>query len=114
MDCIFCRIINGEIPSEFVYEDEKFVVFRDINPQAPVHLLIVPRQHIEPVRGYRSDDLENLKSILKVAEEVAKKEGVFESGFRLILNTGPDSGQEVSHLHLHLLGGKSLGRLIGG
>lgn len=114
MDCIFCQIIEGKIPSNFVYEGEKIVAFRDINPQAPVHILIVPRKHIEPVQGYRPEDLEELKEVFKVAEELAKKEGVFESGFRLILNTGPDSGQEVAHLHIHLLGGKPLGRLIGG
>ncbi len=114
MECIFCQIIEGKIPSELVYESEKIVAFRDINPQAPVHILIVPRKHIEPMKGYELEDLEDLKDILKVAEEIAKKEGVFKTGFRLILNTGPDSGQEVAHLHMHLLGGKPLGRLIGG
>lgn len=114
MECIFCQIVEKKIPSEFVYESAKIAAFRDINPQAPVHVLIVPRRHIEPMKGYKPEDLEDLKDVLMVAEEIAKKEGVFKSGFRLILNTGPDSGQEVAHFHVHLLGGKPLGRLIGG
>lgn len=114
MDCLFCQIIEGKIPANFVYEGEKMVAFRDINPQAPVHILIVPRKHIEPAQGYKPEDLEEVKDLFKVAEDIARKEDIFDSGFRLILNTGPHSGQEVAHLHVHLLGGKPLGRLVGG
>lgn len=112
-DCIFCKIINGEIPSSKVYEDEKVVVFKDINPQAPVHLLVVPRDHLEPYEeGFGSAEKEILGALFHAAEEAAKLQKVNTSGFRLIVNIGPDAGQEISHLHMHLLGGKALGRLI--
>lgn len=114
-NCIFCKIISGEVPSEIVYSDDKVVVFKDINPQAPVHLLIVPRVHIEAYKnGYKAYEPELLGYLFHIAEIVAEKAGVKESGYRLIVNTGPDSGQEVPHLHMHLLAGKKLGRLIGG
>ncbi len=112
MDCIFCQIVKGKIESKSVYEDEDFKAFWDINPQAPVHILIVPKKHLEPTEGYQDSDVELLGRMFLVAEKLARQQGVFDQGFRLILNTGPDAGQEVPHLHLHLLGGRKLGRLV--
>lgn len=112
--CVFCKIIKGEISAEVIYEDDKSVVFKDIKPQAPVHLLVVPKIHIEASKnGFTSYDAETLGSLFFAAEKAAEISGVKDSGFRLIINTGPDSGQEVPHLHIHLLGGKKLGRLVG-
>jgi histidine triad (HIT) family protein len=112
MDCIFCQIVEGKIESKTVYEDENFQAFWDISPQAPVHILIVPKKHLEPTQGYQDSDVELLGRMVLVAEKVAQQQGIFDKGFRLILNTGPDAGQEVAHLHLHLLGGCKLGRLL--
>ncbi|MCX7832296.1 MAG: histidine triad nucleotide-binding protein [Actinobacteria bacterium] len=112
--CIFCKIVQGEISAEMIYEDDKSIVFKDINPQAPVHLLVVPKTHIEAsTDGFTSYDAELLGSLFFAAEKAAEISGVKNTGFRLIINTGPDSGQEVPHLHIHLLGGKKLGRLVG-
>lgn len=113
-DCIFCKIVSGEIKAQFIYEDENVVVFRDIHPQAPVHLLIVPKEHVDAYKsGYSSHEKELLGSLFHAAEKAAEIEGVKSSGYRLIVNTGPDSGQEIEHLHMHLLAGKKLGRLVG-
>lgn len=113
-DCIFCKIAGGEIPAEKVFETEKVVVFKDIRPQAPVHLLVVPKEHIEAYsNGFKSYGTELLGLLFHAAEEAAKIAGVDKSGYRLIVNTGPDSGQEIAHLHMHLLGGRPLGRLVG-
>lgn len=110
-DCLFCKIIAGEIPSTKVYENDKVYAFRDINPQAPVHVLIVPKTHvanvIEGVEAGLMDDL------LKAAVEIAKQEGVDKSGFRLLTNCGKDGAQSVNHLHLHLLGGAQLAEKMG-
>lgn len=106
-DCIFCKIANGEIPSEFLYEDENVVAFRDLNPQAPVHVLVVPKAHHENF----VDDVpaETLLSMERAVKAVAEKCGVAESGFRCIMNTGAAAGQTVMHLHMHVLGGRGLG-----
>ena len=106
-DCIFCKIANGEIPSDFLYEDENVVAFRDLNPQAPVHVLVVPKAHHE--NFVDSVPAETLLSMEKAVSTVAEKCGVAESGFRCIMNTGAAAGQTVMHLHMHVLGGKSLG-----
>ena len=108
MDCIFCKIANKEIPSEIVSEDESFVVFKDINPKAPVHLLIIPKAHIGPVNTLGAQDKEIISGIVLKAKEMAEKIGVSENGYRLIFNVGKDAGMEVDHLHLHLLAGKPL------
>jgi histidine triad (HIT) family protein len=108
-DCIFCRIIAGEIPSQMVYQDELVVAFRDIHPVAPVHLLIVPRKHVNRLTETTEADREWLARIQEVAAELARREGVAESGFRLVANFGPDGGQEVPHVHYHLVGGRPLG-----
>lgn len=113
-NCIFCRIAKKEIPADIVYEDEQIIVFKDINPQAPVHLLIVPKKHVTAYEdGFSAYEAELLGALFYAAEKAAREVGVSRSGFRLIVNCGPDSGQEIAHLHMHLLGGKKLGRLAG-
>ena len=107
-DCVFCKIANKEIPSEIISEDENFVIFKDINPKAPVHLLIIPKSHIGPVSSLRLSDEETIGRLILKAKEIAEKIGVSESGYRLVFNVGRDAGMEVSHLHLHLLAGKPL------
>ncbi len=111
MDCIFCRIISGEVQSEILYQDEDVIALRDINPQAPTHLLIMPRAHISSLAEVGADQKWLLGHLIHVAGELAKREGIAESGYRLVINFGPDSGQEVFHLHLHLLGGRALRRM---
>ncbi|MFS8581488.1 MAG: histidine triad nucleotide-binding protein [Limnochordales bacterium] len=109
-ECIFCRIINRELPGDIVYEDDRVVAFRDINPQAPVHLLIIPRRHIPTLADVSDDDTELLGHILQVANVLAGKFDVKKSGYRIVNNCGTDGGQVVFHLHFHLLGGAPLGR----
>ncbi len=108
MDCIFCKIAKKEIPSEIVYEDEKILVFRDIAPKAPVHVLIVPKKHISSVNDLKKEDKELVGEMFLLAPKIAKKENVLDRGYRLIFNVGKDAGQVVEHLHLHLLGGRKL------
>jgi len=108
MDCIFCKIIGGEIPSEFVYQDEELVAFRDISPLAPVHILIVPKKHIGALTDLTEADIPLMGQMVKVANQLAKSEGVAESGYRLAINCGKHGRQFVPHLHMHLLGGKKL------
>lgn len=106
-DCLFCKIAAGEIPAEKVYEDDKIVVFPDINPKAEVHLLVIPRQHIVSLDelGQEHDDL--IAHMMRKLPEIARAQGL-ETGFRAIINTGKGGGQEVFHLHIHLLGGNRL------
>lgn len=106
-DCIFCKIANGEIPSDFLFEDENVVAFRDLNPQAPTHVLVVPKRHYANIAD--GVDAATLKSMADAVAAVTAKEGVAESGFRCIMNTGEAAGQTVMHLHMHVLGGKPLG-----
>jgi len=108
MECIFCRIISGDIPSDIVYQDEETIAFRDINPQAPVHLLIVPKYHIPSLAEIGAHQKQLLGHLIHVANELAVMEGVSAKGYRLVINSGTDAGQEVPHLHLHLLGGRQL------
>jgi histidine triad (HIT) family protein len=107
--CIFCKIINKEIPATVIYEDERVMAFNDINPQAPVHVVIIPKKHIKNVGDINEENGDYLKDIHFAANRVAIQLGIAESGFRLINNCGLDAGQTVFHLHYHLLGGKSLG-----
>jgi len=107
-DCLFCKIAAGEIPSAEVYSDEEFYAFRDINPAAPSHVLIIPRKHVEKLTDATSGDEALLGRLLLVANRVADKEGIAERGFRCVLNCGPDAGQEVMHIHLHVLGGRRM------
>lgn len=111
-NCIICKIITGEIPGEFVYQDEFVAAFRDINPIAPTHILIVPKQHIASVSDLEAKDEPLIGHLFSVAKQIAKEMGIDESGYRLIINNGPDAGQVVFHLHLHLLGGKPMGSML--
>ena len=106
-DCIFCKIANGEIPTYFLFEDGNVVAFRDLNPQAPTHVLVVPKAHYANIVD--GVPAEVLKSMTEAADAVATSEGVKESGFRCIMNTGAAAGQTVMHLHMHVLGGEPLG-----
>ncbi len=103
--CLFCKIVNGEIPSNKVLEDEHFLAFHDINPIAPVHLLIIPKLHVEKFQDVQADTMAMMTPFI---QEVARKMGLDESGYRLVTNNGKDGGQEVLHLHFHLLGGGKL------
>ncbi len=107
-DCIFCKIASGEIPSEFVYEDASVVAFRDLNPVAPVHVLIVPKDHKVNLSEYGEGDEALLGHILLTAAKIAKNLGLEENGYRVITNAGPDAGQSVFHTHFHLIGGRKL------
>lgn len=107
-DCLFCSILNGEIPSDKVYEDELAYAFRDIVPQAPTHILIVPREHIESLNDAAPGDEALLGHLLRLASKIANQQGIAENGFRAVVNTGAESGQSVWHLHLHLLGGRPM------
>lgn len=106
--CVFCRILAGEIPGDFVYQDDHVAAFRDINPRAPVHVLVVPRRHIESVGTLAEEDREVAGRLLQAAAEVARRAGVDGRGFRVVANTGAESGSEVAHLHLHVLGGRQM------
>ena len=107
MACLFCKIIAGEIPSKKVFEDDLTYAFRDINPQAPTHLLVVPRKHISSLVEASAEDQEMLGYLHLVAARIARSEGL-SKGFRTVINTGPDGGQTVDHLHVHLLGGRAM------
>lgn len=111
-DCLFCKIAKKEIPSDIIYEDEKILVFKDIHPVAPVHVLLIPKMHITSINQLDDNNLEYIKAIFKIIPEVAQKLNVFETGYRVISNTGEDGGQVVKHLHFHLIGGKHLGPKI--
>lgn len=111
-ECIFCKIINKEIPSEVVFEDEQVLAFKDINPLAPVHLLIIPKKHRESLNQVSPEDERLLGHILIVARQLAREFGVSDSGYRVVTNIGEDGGQVVKHLHFHVLGGKTLGTKI--
>lgn len=101
MDCVFCKIVKGELPAKKVYEDEEILAFHDINPQAPVHILIIPKKHIEELKA----EPELLGKLLITAYNIAKQQNL-EKGYRLVINQGKDAGQAVAHLHLHLLSGR--------
>ncbi len=109
---LFTKIIDGEIPADIVWSDERVTAFRDIHPQAPTHILIIPNQPIATVDDVCEEDEAILGHLLIVAAKVAKQEGIAEDGYRLIINCGQHGGQEVYHLHIHLLGGRPLGRMI--
>ncbi|MDH4218915.1 MAG: histidine triad nucleotide-binding protein [Candidatus Aminicenantes bacterium] len=107
-DCIFCKIINMEIPAELVFEDEHIVAFNDINPQAPIHILLIPKEHYVSLNEIPKDKKSVLSHILLKARQIALEKGVDKSGYRIVLNTARDSGQEVFHIHFHLLGGRRM------
>lgn len=107
-NCLFCKIANKEIPSSVVYEDDKILAFNDINPVAPVHILVIPKKHIAGADAIETDDAEILGYIWTKIREIAEKAGVAEKGFRVINNCGEDGGQTVRHLHFHIIGGVKL------
>lgn len=111
-DCIFCKIIKREIPSSIVYEDSEIIAFRDVNPQAPIHILVIPKKHIESLVNLTEEDEKVVGKIYTVINKIARQEGIDKKGFRVIVNCGEDGGQEVKHLHFHILGGKKLGLKI--
>lgn len=111
-DCIFCKIANKEINSDFVYEDDEIIAFKDINPQAPIHILVIPKKHIESIIDLTDEDEMFVGKMYTAVRKIAKKLNIEESGFRLIVNCGKDAGQEVPHLHFHILAGKKLGTKI--
>ena len=113
-NCIFCKIINKEIPSTIVYEDDKVIAFNDVNPATPIHILVVPKKHIEKVLDVKDDEMDLIAHIYKVINKIAKDQEFAEKGFRVITNCGEDSGQEVMHIHYHVLAGKKLGPKIVG
>jgi histidine triad (HIT) family protein len=107
-DCLFCRIVAGEIPADLVHQDERCIAFRDVNPQAPVHVLIVPREHMDSLDDASQRDEAALGHLLRVAARVANEQGLSESGYRTVINTGAGVGQSVFHLHVHVLGGRAM------
>lgn len=111
-DCLFCKIIKGDIPSTKVYEDEFVYAFKDINPEAPVHILVVPKKHIKSVNEIDEIDENLIGKIFLAIKKIAKEQGVAEQGYRVISNCGKDAGQTVMHLHFHILGGRKLGEKI--
>jgi len=107
-DCIFCKIVEKQIPCDLVYEDDKVIAFNDISPQAPIHVIIIPKQHIEDLNSINQESSELIGHIFMVAKEIAKKLDVAESGYRIVSNCGEHGGQTVQHVHFHLLGGRML------
>jgi histidine triad (HIT) family protein len=113
MDCIFCQIIAGKVPSEILYQDEEVIAFPDINPVTPVHLLIIPRKHIPSLAHLSDAEAPLIGHMTKIANQLAKREGISESGYRLAISCGEQGGQEVPHLHMHLVGGRQLAPTLG-
>ena len=107
-DCLFCKIAAGKMDTDFIYQDEQVVVFEDINPKAPVHLLIVPKTHISDLNSLETEDSELIGHVYQIAKQMAAEYDIAESGYRLVSNCGDDGGQTVYHIHFHLLGGRKL------
>lgn len=107
-DCIFCKIISGDIPGDIVYQDDDVLAFRDLNPQAPTHVLVIPRKHIATTNDLQPEDAQLVGKMLLAARHVAKEDGIAESGYRTVLNCNEGAGQSVFHIHLHLLGGRQM------
>ncbi len=113
MDCVFCRIATGEIPADILYKDEEVIAFRDINPVAPTHVLIIPKKHIPSLVHLSETESSLIGKMVNTANQLAKREGVAEKGYRLVINSGKQGGQLVPHLHLHLIGGRQLSNALG-
>jgi histidine triad (HIT) family protein len=111
--CIFCQIVEGKVPSENLYDDDDVLAFRDINPQAPVHIIIIPKKHIASIAEITPQDEALMSKIVRVANELAEKEGISQGGYRLVTNCREQGGQLVGHLHFHLLGGRQLSGRLG-
>lgn len=110
-ECVFCKIVSKEIPADIIYEDDDFVAFKDINPQAKIHILLITKVHYGSVADFTEKDAQLAGNLILAANKIAKLMKIDPSGYRLVANTGPDSGQAVQHLHLHILGGNSLGSI---
>lgn len=108
MDCVFCQIVAGKIPSKTLYQDEEVIAFRDINPVAPTHLIIIPKRHIPSLAHLSDTETPLIGHMAKIANQLAREEGISESGYRLVISCGKGGGQVVPHLHMHLLGGRRL------
>lgn len=113
MDCIFCKIIEGTLPSRKVFENERIIAFYDIQPAAPTHVLIVPKKHIPTVNDVTAEDMALIGEMHAAAQQIARDLGIAETGYRLVINCGKDSGQIVYHIHYHLVGGEHLGAFVG-
>ncbi|MBM3119087.1 MAG: histidine triad nucleotide-binding protein [Chloroflexi bacterium] len=113
MECVFCRIVAGEIPADIVYQDKEFIAFRDIHPQAPTHLLIIPKVHIASLTQLSDKQQRLIGRLVLLAKDLAEKEGISASGYRLSVSCGADGGQLVPHIHFHLLGGRKLDDMLG-
>lgn len=107
-DCIFCKIINKKIPASIIFEDEKMIAFDDINPQAPIHVLLIPKEHFPSLNEIPEEKKGLLSELLFKARQIAQEKGIAQSGYRIVLNTARDSGQEVFHIHFHILGGRQM------
>lgn len=108
MDCIFCKIVKGEIPADKLYEDDEIIAFRDLSPQAPTHFLVIPKEHITSAQEITVDNSEIISKIFEEIPKLAKEEGIDEKGFRIVNNIGKQGGQSVDHIHFHILGGRDL------
>lgn len=113
MDCVFCQIIADKIPSATIYQDEEVIAFRDINPQAPTHLVVIPQRHIPSLAHLTEAESPLIGHMVNIANQLAKREGIAKGGYRLVINCGEEGGQLVPHLHLHLLGGRKLSDELG-
>lgn len=111
-DCIFCRIVERKIPADIVHDDDRVMAFKDINPKAPIHLLVIPKQHISSLDALQEEDAETMGHLILVLRQLARQFGIADRGYRVLVNCGPEGGQEVFHLHFHLLGGRPLGAMI--
>ena len=107
-DCLFCKIVDGSIPADIVYKSETAIAFRDINPQAPTHVLVIPRKHIATINAITTDDHAVVGSLYSAAREIAASEGIDEAGYRAVMNCNAAAGQTVFHIHLHVLGGRNM------
>ena len=110
-DCIFCKIIKGDVPTEKIYEDENVVAFNDISPKSPTHILVVPKKHVASLNDLKPDDMNMLVQVFGAIKTIAAKAGVADDGYRVIVNTNRASGQEVFHIHFHIMGGRQLGSM---
>lgn len=108
MDCLFCKIVSGDIPAEILYQDEQVLAFRDISPQAPTHILIIPKRHITTINDIAEEDATLIGQMVLTAKKLAAQEGLAEDGYRLAMNCNENGGQSVYHIHLHLLGGRRM------
>ena len=108
-DCLFCKFVSGEIKPNIVFEDDEVLAFRDVNPQAPTHILVIPKRHISTLNEIRPNDTELIGKLYLAAQQVAKEEGIAEPGYRTLINCNAEAGQTVFHIHLHLLGGRPMG-----